>query len=246
MSASSQTQVPYSVERSRRAVAAEPSLPGLGFADPVDTIGTRLDAIQQEIETLTAMVGSLSSDIKDDPALSDIDVQRDVRVEVARMVREIGRAKREIVAIRDPLRPEHRVETASQQLEAIVTTTEEATNDILASVDAVDAILALLRVKMANDTEAVGLIEDASQLLTRMIETCSFQDLTGQRISQVVQVLRFIEQRIVSMIDIWGLDAFQDLPTEESEDRNPDDDLLNGPQLDGKGLSQDDVDALFD
>ena len=35
---------------------------------------------------------------------------------------------------------------------------------------------------------------------------CSFQDLTGQRTTKVINVLRYIEQRIGSMIAIWGED----------------------------------------
>ena len=35
---------------------------------------------------------------------------------------------------------------------------------------------------------------------------CSFQDITGQRTEKVVNVLRFIEQRINAMIEIWGVE----------------------------------------
>ncbi len=67
--------------------------------------------------------------------------------------------------------------------------------------------------------------------------------------TQVVRTLRFIESRILAMIDIWGLEAFRDLPLpaeSEPEDEREDAELLNGPALGGAGLSQEDIDALFD
>ena len=49
------------------------------------------------------------------------------------------------------------------------------------------------------------------------------------------------------MIDIWGIEAFQALPVEE-EDAGaiPEGEDLSGPALEGQGLSQADIDALFD
>src|SRR3989304_9707412 len=41
---------------------------------------------------------------------------------------------------------------------------------------------------------------------TEIYTACSFQDITGQRTEKVVKALRFIEQRINAMIEIWGVD----------------------------------------
>ena len=94
-------------------------------------------------------------------------------------------------------------------------------------------------------------LDEVSNQLIAIIEACSFQDLTGQRITQVIKTLRFIEQRI--LVDRYlGTEAFQDLPVpgddgESEEDMPPsEEDLLNGPALGGAGLSQADIDALFD
>ena len=76
---------------------------------------------------------------------------------------------------------------------------------------------------------------------------CSFQDLTGQRTSKVINALRYIEQRVNAMIAIWGVEGVKpntDIP-DAFTDKRPDAHLLNGPALDGYGVSQSDVDALF-
>jgi chemotaxis protein CheZ len=82
-----------------------------------------------------------------------------------------------------------------------------------------------------------------------MFEACNFQDLTGQRINKIVNVLKFVEERLDKMIGVWGgLDAFKDLVDQESAALNGEDDLLNGPKLeDDEGhVAQNDIDALFD
>lgn len=251
MSSPPPANMPYSVERWRDArrqpdveAAEAPSV------EPRDDVGYRLDTIQGQVETILVRLDNLAPGVDIGEAIPDTDVHKDVRVEIARMVREIGRAKREIAAIRHPMRVEDHVDSASRQLEAIVAMTEDATNEIMGGVDSIDELLKQLRARVVEDSDSVELIDDISQHLIKMIEACGFQDITGQRITQVVKVLRFIEDRIVSMIEIWGLEAFQDLPSDETEasdrDGEADASLLNGPQLDGQGLSQDDIDALFD
>ena len=80
----------------------------------------------------------------------------------------------------------------------------------------------------------------------RVFEACNFQDLSGQRIRKVVDLLQFVESRIASMITIWR--NVGELEEVEEEEVEPSDaDLLNGPPLDGDAdvVSQDDIDSLF-
>ena len=129
--------------------------------------------------------------------------------------------------------------SAGEELDAIVQSTEEATNTIM---EAAEDIMG----GDPSDPEAFKALADDACM--KIFEACSFQDITGQRITEVIKTLRFIESRILSMIEIWGgLDAFQDLPVTESDtEESGDEHLLNGPALDGQGLNQDDIDALFD
>jgi chemotaxis protein CheZ len=172
----------------------------------------------------------------------------DIRVEIAQMVRSIGRAKSEIAAIKHPLSTEDQVETAASQLETIVRTTENATNDIMNAADTIEVAMKKIHSLALDDQEIEDQLEIAANQVIAIIESCSFQDLTGQRINEVIKTLRFIESRVLSMIEIWGgLEAFQELPIPASEDGVDEDEsaLLNGPAMEGQGLSQDDIDALF-
>src|SRR3546814_17861638 len=83
-----------------------------------------------------------------------------------------------------------------------------------------------------EDGEVAPLIDEASERLIAIIEACSFHDLTGQRVTQVVKTLRFIESRILAMIDIWRLEAFRDLPLPPEDDTEQREaaEQLNGPE----------------
>jgi hypothetical protein len=61
----------------------------------------------------------------------------------------------------------------------------------------------------------------------------------------VIQVLRYLEDRINAMISIWGLDGT--MAAEAAEQRAVDEDkaLLNGPAKPGHGLDQADVDMVM-
>ena len=92
-----------------------------------------------------------------------------------------------------------------------------------------------------------GLAVDIQEQVVQIFEACNFQDLTGQRITKIVNTLRFVEERIIRMMDIWGgIESFRDIEV-ELEHRLGDQGLLNGPALDAdEGIaSQDDIDALF-
>lgn len=79
---------------------------------------------------------------------------------------------------------------------------------------------------------------------------CSFQDITGQRISKVVETLEHIESRVSHFASAIGAEDTE-LPSSEREDKRKkrkkrkNDLILNGPAMDGKGVSQDDIDALL-
>jgi chemotaxis protein CheZ len=138
------------------------------------------------------------------------------------------------------------------ELDAVVGATEQATTTILAAVEEIETQANMLRSSGigAGATDSVGIILDR---VVGMYEACNFQDLTGQRITKIVTVLKFVEERLDRMIEVWGgLDAFKDLapdaaqpvPVNENDDRS----LLNGPRLedDAGHVDQSDIDALFD
>lgn len=208
-----------------------------------------LEAIKDLGDRIAAGGGALPSDgLTPDCEKTALEEARDVRIEIAQMVRSIGRAKAEIASIKHPLASEgdDKVNRASSELDAIVADTELATNKILASNENIESAINKLNTTHHDDPDVQAMSEDVALNVIEILEACNFQDITGQRITKVVNTLRYIEDRILAMISIWGVEAFSDLPVEVDDEREGDDALMNGPAIANEGISQEDIDALFD
>ncbi len=209
--------------------------------------------LRQEIAELKNSTGASKGESGETAVAADgteIDDQH-LRIEIAQMVRSIGRAKSELASIKHPMAEDDRIKAATNQLDEIVLATETATHDILQAAENLGKFVDHVAARYPSDHETLSMAEDAAKEVITIMEACSFQDITGQRIQKVVKTMRFIQDRIVSMIGIWGVEAFADLPV--PEDTVGDDGagegeeaLLNGPQVGNEGLSQEDIDALFD
>lgn len=134
----------------------------------------------------------------------------------------------------------------TDELDAVVGGTEQATERILASVEAIDDKAGNLAARLKGDNNVIA--TEIQERVVEIFEACNFQDLTGQRIRKVVNVLKFIEDRVMRMMEIWGgMEAFNTIETDDSLRRAGDEALLNGPALPTAEdiASQDDIDALF-
>jgi chemotaxis protein CheZ len=205
-------------------------------------------ALRKEVADLRTLLHGLDYERR---PTGGSDQGREARIEIARMVRQISRVKTEVASITQANEPDDIIGTANRQLESIIQSTEDATNGIMAATDEVEELVKKIRMSSPDQAQIGQVLEEISVRLITIIEACGFQDLTGQRIVKVVQTLRFLEQRILGMIEIWGLEAFRDIPVEakpadsDDDDRDPGE-ILDGPAFEGEGLSQDDIDALFD
>ncbi|MDG4717542.1 MULTISPECIES: protein phosphatase CheZ [Thalassospira] len=170
-----------------------------------------------------------------------------IRTQIEEMNEHIHKAKIQIASLRHPKARDDRLVSAASELDAIVKDTEMATHTILESAEQIDDLAMTLKNSAPSDFVADH-VEQIAFIVTKIFESCNFQDITGQRINKVVRTLEFVEERVHNMILIWGEDAFADLPMPEGADKEviEDADLLNGPQLEGEGISQDDIDKLFD
>src|SRR3569623_701977 len=133
------------------------------------------------------------------------------------------------------------------ELGAIVGGTEEATDQILAAAEAIDQAASALA-KGTSAAQQERMVADISERVISIFEACNFQDLTGQRISKVMNTMKFIEHHINVMMEIWGgVDAIKAHAPAIIDTREGDAKLLNGPKLDGDEghASQNDIDALF-
>lgn len=205
-----------------------------------------IEELRQEIAELKDI--GISTAAAPAPVVHEIDEEEeaDVRVEIAQMVRSIGKTKSELAAIKHPMGDDDRIKAASSELDEIVIGTQTATEDILRSTEHVGELLDEILARHPTDERLYTLTEEAGQELVNIMESCSFQDITGQRVTKVVNTIRYIQDRILAMIGIWGADAFIDLPVQEETPAEEGEALLNGPALSGEGLSQSDIDALFD
>jgi chemotaxis regulatin CheY-phosphate phosphatase CheZ len=167
---------------------------------------------------------------------------RILREELREMSAYIHQTRREIAALRPSDAGSNRIMAATGELDAIVSATERATSEILNGVERIQQ----LTLKLPKTSEVAPIVDEIQAQVTEVLTACSFQDITGQRTTKVVNTLRYLEQRVNSMIEIWGVEGVTPAaPPPEPEDRRPDAHLLNGPATDG-GPSQADVDALFE
>ncbi|MDR3437598.1 protein phosphatase CheZ [Telmatospirillum sp.] len=138
--------------------------------------------------------------------------------------------------------------TMADTLDAIVENTETASNAILESMESIEEMVSELR---RIDNPAVSAIcSRISERSNQVFEACSFQDLTGQRITRVVNSLKFIEERVTAMVRMWGKEELAKVVEEVKAESapavvDPDKALLHGPQRDSVANSQADVDKLF-
>ncbi|MEE7478310.1 hypothetical protein [Methylobacterium hispanicum] len=119
------------------------------------------------------------------------------------MANAISRTKAEIAAISAPGQDQTRLGSASEALDAIVRTTERATSDILGATEQMQEAAWLLRERGVEPEFCDRLDRHATQIYT----ACSFQDLTAQRTGRIVHTLRYLEDRLASMIAIWDAEG---------------------------------------
>jgi chemotaxis protein CheZ len=171
-----------------------------------------------------------------------------LKVELDLIYDAINRTKREIAVLHGKSFEGNEMAKVTGELGAVVGGTEQATQRILEAVEAIDqAASALAKVNSPDQQKLLS--EEIQERVVSIFEACNFQDLTGQRISKVMATMKFIENHIMVMMEIWGgVDAIRAHAPPIVDHREGDARLLNGPKLDGDvgHASQNDIDALFD
>ena len=185
------------------------------------------DPIEQAVR---AVLSSLSGDLTVTEAA--------LLAELEALGREVARAKTEIAALQvDDINASH-IPAATDELDAVVSHTAAATNEILDCCETLEGLQPRLS---GPDAEAL------SGAVTRIYEACSFQDITGQRISKVVAALKAIESRISAVTATFGREGASASPLsmEESVARTEGERLASGPQLPATASSQEEIDRLL-
>ena len=189
---------------------------------PGDPEGDRVEA------AVRAVLGSMSGDLTAREAA--------LLAELEALGRTIARAKAEIAALSvDDITGAH-IPSATDELDAIVGHTAEATNEIL------DCCEVLEKLQSAVPDAAATALQGA---VTRIYEACSFQDITGQRIGKVVAALKAIEARVDAAVSNATGRPPAAPPPPPAAPRTEGQELANGPQLPGGGSSQEEIDRLL-
>ncbi len=156
----------------------------------------------------------------------------------------LERVREEIAAISRPADEDLQFGSMGEQLDAIVQATEKATNTIMESTENSLNAVDTLREGLADPAQ-VALLDQIAGDGNEILEACSFQDITGQRVSKVVKSVTYVEERVNALIEVWGKDEVANVDV-EGDEKTEDEKLLAGPQLEGAGLDQSAIDALFD
>ncbi len=157
----------------------------------------------------------------------------------------IQRVRQEIAAIYRPADGDHQFDSMADQLDAITGATEEATNTIMEAMENNDELLARLREEI-TDPNLLAWLDKIAENGMAVFEACSFQDITGQRVSKVVRSVTYVDERINALIAIWGKEEIEKVAVKPEREKTADETLVHGPQLPGQGISQDEIDKLFD
>jgi chemotaxis protein CheZ len=152
--------------------------------------------------------------------------------EVESLGRTIASAKAEIAALRVDDINLSDIPFATDELDAIVAHTASATHAILETCETLDAVADQL------DGEQAAKLQDAT---TRIYEACGFQDITGQRITKVVNTLKIIEAKVSQLMATFGQSTGEAVVAGVTGEAV----LLNGPQLPTMAMDQSDIDKLL-
>jgi chemotaxis protein CheZ len=162
--------------------------------------------------------------------------------ELAQLNDAVTHTMRELAALIGGNRERHMARAAGK-LGTAIETMEQATEKILKSAEVIEDSTKALAAAMKTDYER-GLAQEIQDHVVKIYEACNFQDLSGQRIGNVIETLTTIEDRVEGM-----LNRHQGWPRDRAA-AQPDcnQTLLNGPRIDGDSghTSQQDIDILFD
>lgn len=156
--------------------------------------------------------------------------------EVEDLGRTIAAAKAEIAALNADEITASQIPSATDELDAVVAHMAVAAETILEACETLD--------RTAEDM--VGPQAEALQAATlRIYEACSFQDITGQRITKVVSTLKAIEAKVAQIVASFGTRRHAGEGPAPGGTPSTETGLLNGPQLPGAAMDQANIDRLL-
>lgn len=166
----------------------------------------------------------------------DTEATRKLHSDLSALSSYIQNMRAELAQLRSIEISHNHIPTATDELDAVVDETAKATGSIMDACDRIDHICGFLPQETRDSVTAA---------ITSIYEACSFQDITGQRITKVVRTLKNIESKVSEILAAFGhADTSLAAPAAAQEGKEPAS-LLNGPQINGPAVSQADIDKLL-
>ncbi|MBL4615262.1 MAG: protein phosphatase CheZ [Magnetovibrio sp.] len=166
--------------------------------------------------------------------------------QIVQLYEYMERIKSEIATVKHPNAPVDHFNKVADQLNAIVQATEDATNTIMEAAEESTNLVQSLKERILIDEVTV----DFDKIIAnsnRIFEACTFQDITGQRISKIVKTMNLLEGTLSSLVVIIGKDSIAALPVAKVDKTEDGEVAMEGPALEGEeSVSQADIDAMFD
>ncbi len=206
--------------------------------DWTQSLAQSVEALRHEhgetvgLDEVVGVVESLIQSMEGDITGADIRV----RSELQSLVEYIQQAKTEIAALSPGESHDEHIPVATDELDEVVKATEEATGTILDAAEELESLACELSGEVAEKITAIA---------TKIYEASNFQDVTGQRITKVVNTLKHIETKIRVLAEACGYELQREVARSDGAAGLSDAALLNGPQLPANANSQDDIDTLL-
>lgn len=184
----------------------------------------------QVIEIINSVINKM------DEATHD---KRDIYLHIAELAETIDSLRKEIAQSSPHHVKDSHVPEAKDELDAVIAATADATNTIMTTCEEMQ--------ELASTMDSEGK-ERLQALIIQIYEACTFQDVTGQRITRVVTTLRNIEEKvsnIMAALDEKVGPVRHDDMEEKVISVDDEKSLLNGPQMADKAITQEEIDKLL-
>lgn len=143
------------------------------------------------------------------------DITDAARSDLADMRDAIERTRRTLAELREEAQRNGRELKVEEEFDVVVAGTEQSTREILAAAERIQEIAWVLREQGVDDPSC----DELDQRATSIYLACTFQHMTAQRMTRLVDTLRFIETRIANIME--GVGEAPSRPAEPSAPQEP-------------------------
>jgi len=190
----------------------------VSLEDRIDSVRKKLND-KVDVSEVTSIVGEVMGSLEGDFDLQEIHFQDELRD----LLVFIQQAKADLTDIQPKHLSENKIPEANNQLDMVVATTEEAASKIMDSAEEISELALTMEGEAKEKLEAISM---------NIFEASSFQDITGQRVTKVVNTLKYLEEKLSALAEAIGDTDSHKNAVNAEDDLCPESDerLLQGPQ----------------